>query len=223
MSLGEAKGNLNQRTELSSSSNYRPTHMRDMPLWPNGSVAALGPMRRLCSMPSTPAVRRAVYAGSFDPITNGHLWMIREASRLFDELVVAIGVNPEKRSMFTLEQRLEMLRDTTAGLPNVRVDHFQNMFLVNYSREVGAQFIVRGIRNEVDYGFERGMRHINGELAPQKLTVFLMPPRDLAEISSSFVKGLMGPAGWQQVLSRYVPENVYRKLIDYHEHNHAAR
>ena len=174
-------------------------------------------------MSSTPVVRRAVYAGSFDPITNGHLWMIREASRLFDELIVAIGVNPDKRAMFTLEERLAMLREATAGLENVRIDHFQSMFLVNYAKQAGAPFIVRGIRNEVDYGFERGMRHINGELAPQKLTVFLMPPRDLAEISSSFVKGLIGPDGWQEVIHRYVPASVHRKLVEYHEKAHATR
>ena len=174
-------------------------------------------------MSSTPIVRRAVYAGSFDPITNGHLWMIREASRLFDELIVAIGVNPDKKSMFTVQERLEMLREVTAAMANVRIDHFQSMFLVNYAKQAGSQFIVRGIRNEVDYGFERGMRHINSELAPQKLTVFLMPPRDLAEISSSFVKGLIGPAGWQQVVARYVPEGVCRKLIEYHEKAHVAK
>lgn len=174
-------------------------------------------------MSLTATARRAVYAGSFDPITNGHLWMIREASRLFDELIVAIGVNPDKRSMFSVQERLDMLREVTAGMENVRIDHFQSMFLVNYAKQLGAQFIVRGIRNEVDYGFERGMRHINSELAPQKLTVFLMPPRDLAEISSSFVKGLIGPAGWQQVIARYVPEGVCRKMIEYHEKAHAAR
>ncbi len=160
------------------------------------------------------ASRRAVYAGSFDPITNGHLWMIREASRLFDELVVAMGVNPDKRSMFSVEERLEMLGEATAGLANVRVTSFQSMFLVNYARQVEAPFIVRGIRNEVDYGFERGMRHINSELCSRTLTVFLMPPRDLAEISSSFVKGLVGPEGWQQVIARYVPAGVCRRLIE---------
>lgn len=167
--------------------------------------------------------RRAVYAGSFDPITNGHLWMIRQASRVFDELIVAIGVNPDKRALFGLPERLEMVRETIADVPNVRVASFENMFLMHYARQVEAQFIVRGIRNEFDYGFERGMRHINAELSADALTVFLMPPRDLAEVSSSFVKGLVGPEGWEAVVGRYVPPAVGRRLVDDYVRRRAHR
>jgi pantetheine-phosphate adenylyltransferase len=166
--------------------------------------------------------RRAVYAGSFDPITNGHLWMIREAARLFDELIVAIGVNPEKRTLFSVDDRLQMIRDATSDLRNVRIASYENMFLVKYARKVDAPFIVRGIRNEVDYGFERGMRHVNGELSAEILTVFLMPPRDLSEISSSFVKGLIGPEGWQEIVSRYVPTSVFTRLVHDYEKAHAG-
>ena len=158
-------------------------------------------------------MRRAVYAGSFDPITNGHLWMVERGAALFDELVVAIGVNPDKRYRFTLEQRLDMVRESTAGLANVRVASFENLFLVHYARQVEADFILRGIRNEQDYGYERGMRYVNGELNPDVLTVFLMPPREYAEISSSFVKGLVGPDGWEPIASRYVPPGVYARLL----------
>lgn len=157
--------------------------------------------------------RRAVYAGSFDPPTLGHLWMIEEAQRLVDELVVAIGINPEKRSTFTVEERQAMLASITAPFPNVRIAVFENRFLVHYAREIGAGFIVRGIRSAADYEYERSMRHINSDLAPEISTLFLMPPREIAEVSSTLVKGLIGPEGWEETVRRYLPEPVYRKLL----------
>jgi len=157
-------------------------------------------------------MKRAVYAGSFDPITNGHLWMVHSGAELFDELVVAIGVNPDKKYTFTLEQRLEMLGASIKD-SNVRVDSFENQYLVNYAASVGARYILRGIRSEADYGYERGMRHINSDFGPDQLTVFLFPPRDLSEISSSLVKGLIGPEGWQDAIKPYVPEPVYDALL----------
>ncbi len=158
--------------------------------------------------------RIAIYAGSFDPITFGHLWMVEHGSRLFDELIVAIGVNPDKRYLFSLDERLAMLEDAARPFPNVTVASYQNLFLVHYARQVQAGFILRGIRNEADYGYERGMRYINAEFSPHVLTVFLMPPREYAEISSSFVKGLVGPSGWEEIVPRYVPRAVYEKFLD---------
>ncbi len=157
-------------------------------------------------------MKRAVYAGSFDPITNGHLWMVQAGADLFGELVVAIGSNPEKRYTFTLEERLEMLRQSIPH-DNVEVDSFENKYLVNYASSVGAHFLLRGIRSEADYGYERGMRHINADVDPDLTTVFLFPPRDLSEISSSLVKGLIGPEGWQDVVEPYVPEPVFDALL----------
>lgn len=158
-------------------------------------------------------MRRAVYAGSFDPITNGHLWMIEQGCHLFDELIVAIGVNPEKQYAFTLEERLAVVSDVTAGFANVRVTSFENMFLAHYARQIGADFILRGVRNEQDYQYERGMRYVNAELNRHAQTVFLIPPRELVEVSSSFVKGLVGPEGWEEIVKRYVPEAVHRQLL----------
>ena len=163
---------------------------------------------------TTLSPRRAVYAGSFDPPTNGHLWMIAEAQRLFDELIVAIGINADKKSTYTIDERRAMLESVTAGFPNVRVDSFANKFLVNYAHSVGAGFIVRGIRTASDFEYERAVRHINADLQPDIRTVFLMPPRAIVEISSTMVKGLVGPDGWQQMVRRYVPEAVYRKMIE---------
>ena len=161
-------------------------------------------------------IRRAVYAGSFDPPTNGHLWMIREAQALFDELVVAIGVNPEKKSTYSTEERKTMLRDITRNFPNVKIAAFENQFLVNYAKGIGADYIVRGIRTGSDYEYERSMRYINHDLQPSIATVLLMPPREYAEVSSTMVKGLVGPKDWQEVIKRYVPTPVYEKIMQDH-------
>jgi pantetheine-phosphate adenylyltransferase len=158
-------------------------------------------------------MRKAVYAGSFDPITNGHLWMIRQGAELFDELIVAIGENPDKKYTFSVKERLQALRETLKGIRGVRVASFQDEFLVNYARSVGARFILRGIRDTRDYEFERGMRHINDDLQPEIATVFLMPPRHIAEISSGLVKGLIGPNGWRNTVKRYVPPPVHKFLL----------
>ncbi len=158
-------------------------------------------------------MRTAVYAGSFDPATNGHLSMIREGAKLFDRLVVAIGENPDKRPTFPLEQRLELLKVITRGLRNVRVDTFSHRFLIDYAAGVGAQYILRGLRNHADYAFESTMRNVNGDLNAKITTVFLMAPREFAEVSSSFVRGLVGPRGWQKVVKKYVPAPVFKALL----------
>ena len=93
-------------------------------------------------------MKRGVYAGSFDPVTNGHLWMIRQGVALFDELIVAIGDNPDKNYTFSVSERAEMLRKTTQEYPNLRVEVFEKLFLVDYAQMVGANYIVRGIRTD---------------------------------------------------------------------------
>ena len=98
---------------------------------------------------------------------------------------------------------------------DVRVDSFENLFLVDYAKQIGADVIIRGIRNAQDFAAEQAMWRINSDLQSGILTIFLMPPRELAEISSSVVKGMMGPKGWQDVICRYVPENVCSFLIDH--------
>jgi len=157
---------------------------------------------------------KGIYAGSFDPPTNGHLWMFEQGASLFDDFVVAVGINPDKKYAFSIQERLEMLREITKRHRNVSVETFENQFLVNYAKKIGAGYIVRGIRSEGDYEFERGMRHINSDLNPDITTVFLMPPREIAEVSSSLVKGLIGPEGWRDVVGKYVPDVVYAKLLE---------
>lgn len=158
-------------------------------------------------------MRRAVYAGSFDPVTNGHLWMIEQGVKLFDELIVAMGENPDKRYTFGSDERLHLLREATSHLPHLRVESFANQFLVRYAKSVGANYILRGVRTASDYEFERTMRYINGDLFGDIETAFLMPPREIAEVSSTMVKGLVGPEGWQDVVRKYVPEPVYQRLL----------
>lgn len=156
---------------------------------------------------------KAVYAGSFDPPTNGHMYMIRQGAQLFEELIVAVGVNPDKRATFEAETRLSLLREVTKGLPNVTVTSFENQFLIRYAASVGARYILRGIRNGQDFSYELTMRNVNGDLEASVDTVFMIPPRELAETSSSFVKGLVGPDGWEEVLRGFVPPPVYAELL----------
>jgi pantetheine-phosphate adenylyltransferase len=140
--------------------------------------------------------------------------MIEQGSKLFDELIVAVGTNPEKKYLFTVEERIEMLKEIAKDFHNVTVAHFEGKFLVDFAREVKANYILRGIGNIEDYRYEKVMRNINSDLAPEIVTVFLMPPRELAEVSSSIVKSLIGFEGWENVIKRYVPEPVLRKLIE---------
>ena len=157
-------------------------------------------------------MRTAVYAGSFDPPTNGHLWMIQRGLELFDRLYVAIGSNPSKSYTFSVEKRLELLRNSLPSCERLTISEFNNRYLVNYANDVDAQYILRGIRSSHDYEYERVMRHINGDMAPKITTTFLMPPRDIAELSSSMVKSLIGPQGWEESVRRYVPEPVFDAL-----------
>ena len=155
-----------------------------------------------------------VYAGSFDPPTNGHLWMIEEGARLFKSINVAIGTNPDKTSTFSVEERVHMLESITSGIEatNISVDVFDNRYLVDYARSIGARYILRGIRSPADFEYERVMRHINADICPDITTVFLMPPRLIAEVSSSLVKGMVGPKDWEVTVERFVPSVVFDAL-----------
>ncbi len=169
-------------------------------------------------LPNTPC--RAVYAGSFDPPTLGHLWMIRQAQSMFDELIVAIGINPDKRNTYTVAERQDMLCAITDNFPNVRIEVFQNRFLVHYAREVDAGFIVRGIRSTSDYEYERSMRHINSDLRTRNIYRI---PHAAARNRRSVVHydQRTGPEGWMETVKRYVPPAVYQKMIAEHHNNNA--
>lgn len=134
---------------------------------------------------------------------------------MFDRLYVAIGSNPAKTYTFSVDERLAMLRDSIPSCERLTISEFGNLYLVNYAQSVDAQYILRGIRSSNDYEYERVMRHINGDMAPSITTTILMPPRDIAELSSSMVKSLVGPVGWEDSLRRYVPPAVFSSLQNY--------
>ncbi len=157
-------------------------------------------------------MRTAVYAGSFDPPTNGHLWMIERGLEMFDKLIVAIGNNPSKHYSFSVEKRIALLRASVPSCERLTIAHFDNRYLVDYAMTMGAESILRGIRSPDDYEYERVMRHINADMAPTITTVFMMPPREMAEVSSSMVKSLIGPEGWEDIVRRYVPSPVFEAL-----------
>ena len=163
--------------------------------------------------------RTAIYAGSFDPITNGHLWMILEGARLFDCLTVLVADNPSKKCLFNLSERERMVNESIRDVSNVNVTSAPNHYVASIA-EVGEDgemlFMLRGIRTVADFDYERALRLINSDIAPKVQTVFLMPPRDVAEVSSSLVKGLVGPKGWEKVVRRYVPKVVLQELKKSH-------
>ena len=156
---------------------------------------------------------KCLYAGSFDPPTNGHLWMIKKGIDLFGEIMIVVGENPEKNPLFSIKERVEMLKKITEGM-NVKVESFENKFLINYAKEIGANIIIRGIRSEEDYVNERLWRHRNSNMDKEITTAFLIPPRDLEDITSSFVKGLIGPEKWEDEVKKYVPEDVFNFIIE---------
>lgn len=157
--------------------------------------------------------RIAVYAGTFDPVTIGHLWIIKEGASLFDKLVIAVGTNPDKNCHFSLEDRIIMLQESIAGYGNVTIDKYPNKFLIKYAESIGAKFILRGIRSTTDYEYEKSLNYINRHLNSEIVTVFLLPPREIIEISSSIVRGLVGPEGWEEVVGKYISPHVLKRLM----------
>lgn len=156
--------------------------------------------------------KKAIYAGSFDPPTKGHVWMIEQAARLFDELHVAIGTNPSKQPTFTAQRKLAMLEAITKPYKNVRVSQFEERLLVEYAKELGCQYIIRGLRSEADFAYEKTMQDANHVLDPDIQTVYLIAPLELSPVSSSFVKGLVGSKDWQAAAAEYVPAVVLDAL-----------
>lgn len=154
--------------------------------------------------------RIGIYAGSFDPPTKGHMWMIEQGAELFDELVVVLGVNPDKKCFLSEQQRIDALRGMLVNGPaNVRVEKMQGGFLVDFAKRLGATHLLRGIRNTIDFEYEKSMNRMNARMEPGIRTVYLMPPPELEEISSSFVRGFVGVQGWQRWVQASVPANVF--------------
>lgn len=131
--------------------------------------------------------RVAIYPGSFDPVTEGHLDIIRRASKQFDRLIVTVLNNLSKNPLFTVEERKELLRQSTADMPNVEIDSFRDL-LAHYVRQKDAQVIVRGIRTVTDFEYELQIASINHKLNPDAETIFMMTNPKYSYLSSSVVK-----------------------------------
>jgi pantetheine-phosphate adenylyltransferase len=157
-------------------------------------------------------MRRAIYPGSFDPVTNGHLDIIERGCKLFDEIIVSILVNPEKTPFFTLEERREMLHEVLQeirqGDCRVRVDSFRGL-LVNYAVAQQANAIVRGIRAISDYEYELQMALMNRRLEPTIETVFMMPAETYSYVSSRLVKEVFQLGG---EISGLVPPPIEKRM-----------
>jgi pantetheine-phosphate adenylyltransferase len=150
----------------------------------------------------------AIYPGSFDPITSGHLDLIERGCRLFDKLIVSILRNESKQPLFSVEERIEMLREVVSGYPNVAVDSFDGL-LVDYAAQNGATVLLRGIRAISDYEYELQMALMNRRLKPDIETVFMMAGEAYSFISSRLVKEVLGLGG---NITGLVPPSVEVRL-----------
>ncbi len=152
----------------------------------------------------------ALYPGTFDPPTNGHIDLIQRGAKLFDHLTVAILNNPGKDPLFTVNERVEMLRESTAALSNVSVATFDGL-MVEFARQQGATAVLRGIRAISDYEYEFQMALMNRRLAPEIETVFLQPAGRYSFVSSRMLKEVFSFGG---DVSGLVPPNVFKRLRD---------
>jgi pantetheine-phosphate adenylyltransferase len=154
--------------------------------------------------------RVAVYTGSFDPITLGHLNVIERSAKLVDKLYVGVGINPEKASLFTPEERVELVQQSAKHVPNLEVRIF-NGLAVDFVRECGARVMIRGVRPLTDIAGEFTMLMANRQLDPGIETVFLMADEEFAHVSSSLLKQIT-PHASDEKLARFVPREVIPRL-----------
>ncbi|MGN0453326.1 MAG: pantetheine-phosphate adenylyltransferase [Ruminococcus sp.] len=152
----------------------------------------------------------AICPGSFDPVTLGHLDIIERASGLFDRVIVAVLCNAEKHPSFTVEERMELLKETTGKFPNVEVDSFDGL-LVDYAKKKGAVAVVKGLRAVSDFEYEFQMSMINKKLYPELETVYLNTSQDYMYLSSSVIKQIASFGG---DISNFVPELISDKIVD---------
>ncbi len=148
--------------------------------------------------------RTAIFPGSFDPFTVGHRIVMEDGLRLFDRIVIGVGINTEKQGLLTPEKRVTLITDVFAGEPKVEVQTY-NGLTVDFARAVGAGYILRGMRNTVDFEFERNMMQVNRTLHPDIMTVLLFTPARYVAISSSFVREIHTFGG---DTSPFLPEGI---------------
>jgi len=153
-------------------------------------------------------MRRAIYPGSFDPVTNGHFDVVERARKLFDEVIVAVAHNDEKQALFSLDQRLDLLRQTIGKVDNIRVAQFEGL-LVDFARAEKAHAVIRGLRAVSDFEFEFQMALMNRKLESDLETIFLMPKEEYTYLSSRLVKEIARLGG---DVSKFVPPIVAKAL-----------
>lgn len=154
----------------------------------------------------------AIYPGTFDPITNGHFDLIKRSARLFDSVVVAVAESPSKKTMFTLQERVDMVREVTKDLPNVTVLGFSGL-LVDFAKQQQTHILIRGLRTTVDYEYEFGLTSMYRKLMPELESVFLTPTEEFAFLSSTIVREVAIHGGEvDQFLHPYVVEKMKEKV-----------
>ena len=161
-------------------------------------------------MPSTRQRKIAVFPGQFDPITNGHLDVIRRGAQLFDELIVAVGVNPEKRELFSLDERVDIVRQLLTDVPGASVQKYTGL-TVDFVRHVKGTVLLRGIRDVSDLRYEFQMAQVNRAVGKVE-TIFMMTGERYALISSSLIRQVVAMGGDVRVLSGVLPELVIERL-----------
>ena len=152
----------------------------------------------------------AIYPGSFDPVTNGHLDVIQRAARIFDHVTVAVANNTSKKALFTIKERVELLREVTKGMKKVSVETFDAL-VIDYARMKKVNVLIRGLRMTSDFDYEFQIALTNRRLAEDIETVFLMPSEQVAFVSSSLLKEIVS---LNADISSFVPKAVARKLKD---------
>jgi pantetheine-phosphate adenylyltransferase len=148
--------------------------------------------------------RIAVFPGTFDPVTKGHVDIVMRGAKLFDEVIVAIGINSKKAMLFDLEQRTKWLEDSFKHVSNVRIEHYEGL-TVEFCKKVGAQFLLRGLRNGTDFDYESHIAQLNKSLNEDIETVFILSSPELGYISSTLVRDLIIHKGDFQ---KFIPFNL---------------
>lgn len=154
--------------------------------------------------------RRAIYPGTFDPITNGHLDIVSRAAGMFESVIIAIAASPHKNTLFTLDERVALASEATAHISNVNVIGFSDL-MANFARQQQANVLVRGLRAVADFEYEMQLAHMNRHLMPELESVFLMPTKEWSFISSSLVKEVARHHG---DVSHFLPEHVRTALLE---------
>ncbi len=160
-------------------------------------------------------MKKIAFSGTLDPITNGHMWVIQEARELADEVIVFLSENPAKKAQFTAPRRKEIIEQSVAaqGWTNVSVFVVYGDYTARAAKRQGIDFLIRGIRNTSDFDYENLIQQANVDVLHGAKTLFVMPPRDLGSVSSSFVRGLQGPVGWHWTTKQFMPAPAYEAWI----------